>query len=92
MSSINSFATKNTNRTVVTNDTLNFSKTNNKFSFSRDQRFSIKLDKTNKTEFNYELGSTLKEKRAGFGYGDRFKTPIPSSQGKVIRATSFHLV
>lgn len=60
---------------LVTNETLNFSKANAKFSFSKDPRFSLRLDRLKKTEFNYDLPSTLSARKTGFGYGDRFKTP-----------------
>ena len=60
---------------LVTNETLNFSKANMKFSFSKNPRFSLKLDGLKNTEFNYDMPSTLSARKAGFGIGDRFKTP-----------------
>ena len=61
------------NYTVVTNETLNFSSARQKYSFGKDQRFSLNLDKVKQTEFNYDLGNTLSNRKAGFGIGDRFK-------------------
>ena len=72
----------NTKATLVTNETLNFSKTNHKFSFAKDPRFSLRLDRLKNTEFNYDMPSTLSARKAGFGYGDRFKTPLEKGSGK----------
>jgi hypothetical protein len=35
-----------------------------------------------KGEFNYELPSTISSRKAGFGIGDRFKTPIERGYSK----------
>lgn len=63
--------------TVVTHEAVNNSTSKQKFSFAKNQRFSLPLAEISKKgEFNYTLPTTLSSRRASFGVGDRFKTPL----------------
>jgi hypothetical protein len=65
------------NYAIVTHEAVNFSTAKQKFSFSKNTRFSLPLAEINKKgEFNYTLPTTLTSRRASFGVGDRFKTPL----------------
>ena len=56
----------------ITHESLNFSPTKQKFSFSRGERFKSFSGKT-PSEFTTTLGSTFGKRSPSFGVGARFK-------------------
>jgi hypothetical protein len=55
---------------VLTHDSVNFSPTKQKFSFAKNQRFSLPVaELKGKGDFNYDLPTTLRSRRASFGIG-----------------------
>lgn len=69
---------------LVQHEAVNFSTAKQKFSFSKNQRFSLPLAEISKKgEFNYTLPTTLSSRRASFGVGDRFKTPLETNFRKL---------
>ncbi len=54
---------------------VNFRVAKRKFSFQKQERFIPILKITTPTDFTSNLGSTFSTKAAGFGFGERFKSP-----------------
>jgi hypothetical protein len=69
---------------VLTHDSVNFSPTKQKFSFAKNQRFSLPVaDLKSKGDFNYDLPSTLRSRRASFGIGERFRNAASTRNRKL---------
>lgn len=70
--------------TVITHDSVNFSPTKQKFSFAKNKRFSLPVaDLKSKGDFNYDLPSTLRSRRASFGIGERFRNASSTRNRKL---------
>jgi len=66
---------------VTSNDSMNFSKSNQKYSFGVGNRFPSMQKKATNT-ICYEMGSTLKKRTCGFGIGTRFGTADKSPRSR----------
>ena len=67
----------------ITHDSINFSPTKQKYSFSKDKRFSMTSGRT-PSEFNHDLPSSFRSRRLSFGVGERFKSLSRNSKLHVI--------
>jgi hypothetical protein len=73
-------------QSIITHESVNFSPSKQKYSFgvSKQQRFSIPINGIVKSEFNYDLPSSFRSRRASFGVGDRFKQATSSRNCKYL--------
>jgi hypothetical protein len=66
---------------ITENKNLNFSSAKQKYTFGKEGRFpSVSKKSTN--AMCYNLPDTLKKRSAGFGIGQRFKTPMEQRKCK----------
>ena len=64
-----------TDRVRITNDSVNFSQSNRKFSFGIGERFKQTRQPPSGDLIGYDLPSTLGGKTCSMGIGKRFQTP-----------------
>lgn len=64
-----------TDRVRITNDSVNFSQSNRKFSFGVGERFKKTKQTAAGDLIGYDLPSTLGGKKCSMGVGQRFQTP-----------------